>query len=262
MLGKRSWIALGCGAYVAFALLTFPAATAYRWFAPLGVSLSGISGTLWTGRAGLASIGGVPLRELEWDLAPLPLLIGRASGHFSARLADGFIDGSAAATLRTVTLTDFEAATSLETLGSWLPLQGARGSLSVNIDELELRDRWPTSIVGTLRVGRLEVPPLVPGGSATLVPLGDYELTGFQVAERRLAALLKDTGGPLEVTGTVALALQARETLNGAVPSFDGRVRERPDLPAALREPLEFLTVEVDGSGWRTLNLDPWLQTL
>jgi hypothetical protein len=39
-------------------------------------------------------------------------------------------------------------------------------------------------------------------------------------------------------------------------------VRERADLPAELREPLEFLTAEIDGSGWRTLNLDPWLQTL
>jgi hypothetical protein len=262
MLGKRSWVALGCGAYVAFALFRFPAATAYRWFAPDGVVLSGISGTVWAGRAGLASIGGLPMRQLEWNLAPLPLLIGRASGHLSGRFADGFVDASAAATVRTLSLTDFELATSLDTLGGWLPLQGARGSVSVKLEELTLRNNWPMSIVGTVRLGQLEVPPLVPGGNASLVPLGDYELNNFELAERRLAAQLKDTGGPLEVAGTVTLALQVPGSLRGAVPSFDGRVRERPDLPAALREPLEFLTAEVDGSGWRTLNLDPWLQTL
>ena len=262
MLAKRSLVALGCGAYVAFALLQFPAATAYRWFAPDSAVLSGVSGTVWAGRAALASIGGLPMRDLEWDLKALPLLIGRASGHLSGRLADGFVDASAAAAWRTLNLSDLELATSLDTLGVWLPLQGARGSVSVNLEELTLRNNWPMSIVGSVRVGQLEVPPLVPGGNAALVPLGGYELTNFALAERRLAAQLRDTGGPLEVSGTVALTLQTAGSLRGAVPSFDGRVRERADLPAELREPLEFLTAEIDGSGWRTLNLDPWLQTL
>jgi Type II secretion system (T2SS), protein N len=262
MLGKRSLVALGSGAYLAFVLAQFPAGTAYRWFAPDSVVLSGVSGTVWAGRAALASVGGLPMRELEWDLAALPLLIGRASGHISGRFADGFVDTSAMATMRTLNLTDLELATSLDTLGVWLPLQGARGSVSVNLEELTLRNTWPLSIVGTVRVGQLEVPPLVPGGNATLVPLGSYELTNFELAERRLAAQLRDTDGPLEVSGAVTLALPAAGSLQGAVPSFDGRVRERADLPAALREPLEFLTAEIDGSGWRTLNLDPWLQSL
>jgi hypothetical protein len=43
---------------------------------------------------------------------------------------------------------------------------------------------------------------------------------------------------------------------------FDVLVRERAGISTALREPLEFLTVDVDESGWRTLDLDPWLSAL
>ena len=58
------------------------------------------------------------------------------------------------------------------------------------------------------------------------------------------------------------LALQTPGTLLGAHPRFDGRVRERGNLPDELRTPLDFLTAEVDAEGWRTLNLDPWLSQL
>jgi hypothetical protein len=94
------------------------------------------------------------------------------------------------------------------------------------------------------------------------VALGDFELSNVEISNRRISARLRDTGGPLEVEGTVALALQADSTIQGAVPMFDVLVRERAGISTALREPLEFLTVDVDESGWRTLDLDPWLSTL
>lgn len=255
-------LALGCGAYLAFAFLQFPASTAYRWFAPADVVLSGISGTLWSGGAVLGSVGALALRDVEWRVSPLPLLIGRVSTDARARLADGFVNASASATLSTLRFTNLELATTLDTVARVLPLRGTRGTLSVDLDELTLRDGWPTSAAGVVRLGRLEVPPLVPGSGSSSVLLGDYELSSFEASDLRLGASLRDTGGPLEVAGTVAVDLQAPRTLNGAVPSFDGRVRERANVSDRLREPLEFLTVDVDGEGWRTLDLDPWLQQL
>ena len=262
MLGRRPLLALGCGAYLAFAFLQFPASTAYRWFAPADVVLSGISGTVWSGRAALGSVGGLALRDLEWRVSPLPLLIGRLSTDASAQLPDGFVNASVSATMSTLRFTNLELATSLETIAQVLPLGGARGTLSVDLDELTLRDGWPVSAAGVVRLRRLEVPPLVPGSGSSSVLLGDYELSSFELADLRLGASLRDTGGPLEVVGTVAVDLQAPRSLDGAAPSFDGRVRERADVPNMLREPLEFLTVDVDAEGWRTLDLDPWLQQL
>jgi hypothetical protein len=202
------------------------------------------------------------MRDLEWELAALPLLLGRLSIAFSVGLTDGSIIGSANATMRTLTLSNTRASTSLDTLGIWLPLRGVRGLINVNLDELELRDGWPVAIVGVLRLRQLEVPPLLPGAAAGPVILGDFELSNFEISSERVAARLRDTGGALEVEGTVALALQLEASISGAVPMFDVLVRERAEVSTALREPLEFLTVEVDDSGWRTLDLDPWLSTL
>jgi hypothetical protein len=262
MPSKQTWLALGCGAYVAFALAQFPAATAYRWLAPPELVLAGISGTVWAGRAALAGVNGVPVRDLEWRLGALRLALAQVSADFSARLADGFVEGSMSAGLGQLRLTDVRVASSLDTLGAALPLQGARGLVSLELEELTLREGWPVSIVGTLRLRQLEVPPLLAGPSTAPIPLGDYELSNFAVSTERLAAQLRDHGGPLEVEGTVALALQTPGTMRGARPMFSGRVRDRADLPAALREPLDFVTTGVDAEGWRTLDLDPWLRQL
>jgi Type II secretion system (T2SS), protein N len=262
MPGKRSWWALGCGAFLAFAFLQFPAATAYRWFAPPGVRMTGIDGTLWSGSADLFSVSGVPMRDLEWTLGKLPLLLGRLSGQFSVRLSDGFANGTVVATPRTVRLSGLQIATSLGTLSARLPLQGAQGAVSATLDELVLRNGWPTTASGRVRVRGLGVRPIIAQSGATLVTLGDYELSNFDVSGNRLAAELHDGGGLIEVDGTVGLITQGEGTLRGARPTFEGRVRERGELPDALREPLEFLTVDIDAEGWRTLDLDPWLSAL
>jgi hypothetical protein len=261
---RWSWLALGLGAYIAFTIAQFPAATAYRWFGGFAsdLRLAGISGTIWNGEAALGSVPGLPMHDLAWRLGAAPLLLGRAAVDFDLRLADGFVRGHLDASPRTLAFDGVQAATSLTTLGTLLPLQGARGMVSLAIDELAIRSEWPVAADLLLRVRQIEVPPLAPGGTPGLVPLGDYEVSNVEIAERRLSADLRDTGGPLEVVGTVALALAEARTLAGAVPTFDGRVRERDSLPEALRQPLDFLTVERDAEGWRTLDLNPWLSAL
>jgi len=261
---RWSWLALGFGAYVAFAMAQFPADVAYRWFGGFfaQLRLAGVSGTVWNGRAALGSVPGLPMHDIAWTLDALPLLVGRAAIDFDLRLADGFLRGRLDASPRTLAFDGVQAATTLTTLGALLPLQGTRGMLSLNIDELDLRNGWPVSAALRLRVRQIEVPPLVPGAASGLIALGDYELSDVEIGDRRFAAELHDTGGPLEVDGTVALELASPGTLDGAVPTFDGRVRERESLPEALRQPLDFLTVERDAEGWRTLDLDPWLSAL
>jgi hypothetical protein len=262
MLSRRSWVALGCGAYLAFALAQLPAATAYRWLGTDALILSGLSGTVWSGRAELGAIGNLPLRDVEWSVAPLALVLGRISVTLTARPPDGLVTGSVSAGLWDVRFTDVRVKKSLDALGNVLALQGTRGALSLDFDELAVRDGWPIAATGTIRVRELQVLPLGATPGSALIALGDYELSNFEVADLRLGAALRDAGGPLEIQGTVMLALQTPGTLVGARPRFDGRVRERGDLSAELKTPLEFLTATVDAEGWRTLNLDPWLRQL
>ena len=64
---NTAWLGLAAGVYVAAALALFPAGTAYRWFAPPALNAVGIEGSVWRGRAALASINGLfkhPLTDI------------------------------------------------------------------------------------------------------------------------------------------------------------------------------------------------------
>ncbi|MGH8188772.1 MAG: type II secretion system protein N, partial [Steroidobacteraceae bacterium] len=58
---KRVWplVALGIGAFIVFALVTLPADVVLSRAASPAVSFSGVSGTLWNGRAQALRVGGM-----------------------------------------------------------------------------------------------------------------------------------------------------------------------------------------------------------
>jgi hypothetical protein len=58
-------------------LLLFPARVAYQWFAPPGIALSGIDGTIWRGMAREGDVGGLYLRNVGWRVQPLKLCTGK-----------------------------------------------------------------------------------------------------------------------------------------------------------------------------------------
>src|SRR5690606_35691481 len=132
MANRYAWIALGLGAYIAFALSTFPAAAAYRWFAPAELRLVGIEGTVWSGRAALASVENFPMQDLRWSIDALPLLIGRVNGRVRASLGEGFVESIVKLSPSgDVELTDLRMSTSLASLASALPVGDIRGQLAV-----------------------------------------------------------------------------------------------------------------------------------
>ncbi|HET8697263.1 MAG TPA: type II secretion system protein N, partial [Gammaproteobacteria bacterium] len=200
-------MALGVGAYLAFLIVSFPAATAFRWLVPAEVKASGIEGTLWSGRAAAASVADLPLQDLRWRASPWPLFVGRLAADVEARLPDGFARAHVSASASRVRLRDARFALSLPTLQALFPLGGTRGQATANLSTVELTDGWPTAVVGELRLAKLEVPPMIRGGGgAQLIPLGDY-LVRFEppTGEPKVAASFNDTGGPLEVSGTLGL---------------------------------------------------------
>jgi general secretion pathway protein N len=249
MPSKLSWLALGFGAYLAFAVATLPAATAYRWFAPDTLRLSGVSGTVWSGSAALGSLPGLPLHDLRWRLAGWPLLRAHLSGEVEARLAEGFVSADAVVAPSAVRLHNVRASTSLPVLRSLLPIRGTQGMASLALDELRLRDGFPDAVVGTLRLNDLRVPPLMARQGAALIPLGDYEVQFHDGENAAVAAAIHDTGGPLEVDASLTLTEDRAYTL-------EGRLRARPDASAELVQGLELMTSEPDADGFRSFMLD------
>ncbi|HEU4617172.1 MAG TPA: type II secretion system protein N [Gammaproteobacteria bacterium] len=248
MLTRRSWLALGLGAYVAFAVSSIPASTVYKLFAPPDLRLAGLDGTVWSGGAALGSVGPLSLHDVRWDIAALPLVTGRLSGRVEGRLADGFVETNVSATPSRVVLTGLSASTSVPALGTLLPLKGVEGLVSVALEELRLQNGWPTKAVGKVRVAQLAVPPLMPGTAAGLIALGDYEIVLKEGDGEGIAAEIHDAGGPLEVAGTLTLDPAGNYKLEGVAAA-------RRDAPEELVQGLKLMTGEPDSSGRRPFSL-------
>jgi hypothetical protein len=248
MFSRYSWIALGLGAYVAFVITSIPAATVYRFFGPAELRLAGIEGTLWSGGAALGSVEGLALHDIRWDLSALPLFARRAAGYVEARLPDGFVTTDVSASPSRVVLRGLEASTSLPALGKLLPLEGVEGLVSLALDELRLDDGRPTKAVGRVRIAQLAAPPLMPGAGGTLIPLGNYDVVFKDTGGDGIAAEIRDTGGPLEVTAELHLDAAGHYTLEGAAAPREGASTE-------LVQGLTLMTGEPDAEGRRPFSL-------
>lgn len=242
------WLALGVGAYLAFTLSSFPAGTAVRWFAPPGVALNGIQGTVWAGGAQGGSIGGLPVQDVRWRLRPWALLTGAVGANVEARLADGFVSTAVTASQGRVRFTDLRGGTSLATLATVLPVRGVRGQVSVAMPAVEIENGWPSRVQGELKLAALEVAPFMPSGSNNMIGIGDYTVTFGEAPPRSIAARFIDNGGPLEVAGTLLVNASREYTL-------DALIKPRAGAPDALVEGLKVMTSDPNAEGRRRLTL-------
>lgn len=248
MSGRWSWVALGVGAYVAFALASVPAGVVVQAIVPSEVVVAGLQGTVWSGSAASVAAQGVTLRDVRWVLRPSQLLLGRLAASVEARLPDGFLSSDVVATPGTVRFANLRGGTSLPSLTDVLPVRGMRGQASLALDSLELAGNWPTRVVGQLRLAGLEVAPFGSNGSRELLPLGDYTVTFVDAPPRELAATFVDNGGPLEVSGTVKVDAARAYVL-------DALIEPRADADPQLVQGLSIMTAEPDAEGRRRLTL-------
>ena len=236
------WIALGVGAYLAFALALFPADVAYRWFAPDGIRLSGVQGTVWSGGAALGSAGPLGFHDIRWQVRPRSVLLARPGGYLETGLGDGFFQADVRVGPGGVSLTGIRASCSLSALASALPISGIRGQVSLQLAELVLRDGWPASARGQMRLGQIAVPSLVGGNP---IALGNYNVT--LSGGDGLRGAFEDRGGPLQVRGSANLTVAGEYEIRGIV-------RARPEANAALTRGVELLTGVPDDAGMRAFS--------
>ena len=90
MMRTRSYILTGIIAYFVFLITTIPAGPVIRLFDErLPVTISNISGTLWSGRAGVVNIPQkASLQNVRWSFLPSRLLLASAALDVSAELND------------------------------------------------------------------------------------------------------------------------------------------------------------------------------
>jgi hypothetical protein len=127
-------------------------------------------------------------------------------------------------------------------VNSLLNLPQLGGQFSLDIQELELVDNWPHRLTGSLDIRNL-ASPLMGSGAADLI--GNIAVifdSGTETDSGVLTGRIRDTGGPLELQGTLVLTPPANYDL-------DARVKARPNAAKALKDNLQFLgSPESDGS--------------
>jgi hypothetical protein len=232
MLARRGLLAL---ALLAFAL-AFLARLPARWLPallPQGVVCVEPSGTVWDGACANFEARGLRAGALRWSLHPLRLLGGRAAATLRVSQPLATLEGEFALTPGGAIEAHGVRGTLALAPGGLLPgIPGdLDGRVALALDELVLRER----AVRALR-GRIEVQDLRQRTSEGPLPLGGYELLfgGEADASGNVSGSLKDTGGPLDVQGTLTLTPAPGYLLNGTVAT-------RPSAPPVVVRQIAFL---------------------
>jgi general secretion pathway protein N len=242
MPGRKRLIAAGAAALLLGLVVLFPARVAYDWFAPSDVQLSGITGTVWGGRAAEGSAGGFYLGELRWRFRPWSLFLGKAAFSLTANPVSGSVEtGVAVGVGGQVSLSSLSAQVPLRSLDKILTVRGMEGSLAVQFASVVLEDGLPVEADGTVVLSNLVIRAL------SQAPLGDYRAV-FQTGDDGIGAQLEEVAGVIDIAGTVLLRPDRSYSITGQVGAKEG-------APAAIGQQLQYLG-SPDAQGRRPFRLE------
>jgi general secretion pathway protein N len=180
---------------------TLPAATAYRFFSDQfgAVKLSGITGTVWDGRASSAQVFGQEIGAVTWNVHPQALLQGIVAAHLNV---DGGAVSAAADVQRTsdgaiqLSAGTFHFPASLAAPALDIPALNLLGDIDGKLDSGRLQGVLLTNATGTMRWNHAAV------SGAAQAQLGDLEATFVSAADGSIHGTAHDLGGPLQLNGT------------------------------------------------------------
>jgi general secretion pathway protein N len=244
---KKPWplLALGIGTFLILALITLPASVVLSFVHPANVTLSGVSGTIWKGRAQAVRSGTTHVGSVEWDLNTLALLGGKLGADVKVTRTDGFAQGSISAGAGgRLTLRKFNASLPVSALPPNIVRGGWTGTVNLQLTELAIENSWPVALNGTIVVADLVGPANKPAA------LGGYKVVFPEGAANSdtLAGAITDTGGPFAVNGSVQIKKDRSYLVSGLIAT-------RPDTPSDMARTLEILGAP-DAQGRRQFSIE------
>lgn len=239
-------IIIGLFIYLAFLVATLPANFAMRFVAlPKGLSLGGVSGSVWQGNVNSVAFEGRQLDSLKWDLSPWRLFLGQVQVDLS--LGERNTPINARGLLRAsfsglyVEAFRFEAPIPLLLGQKKLPFRTqVSGDMSVLINEFDSAEPWCETLSGTAIINQANVKnqfgdyPLGDVSFALTCVNGDIELKTDEKMNR------------LGLVGTLLLQDKNRVAI-------DAKMKETPDQPADLKKMLSQFGAK-DSKGYYSLN--------
>lgn len=223
----RRLIFLGLAVYLLVVVRQFPANVAVNWFAPEGVGIHGVTGTVWEGSAEAISSGApVTLGETDWTVSALWLLTGRVKGTLATQLSDTsrlntrfskpFLgDGLA--------LSDTQGILDLNVLPAELRTNGVVGRIGLAFDSVDLNAMWPTSVAGSVDLVDLSIT------RPRRVELGSFEVVFDGQSEDPVVGKVTDTRSDIKINGTLSLAQDRSYAFEGQALAGPGADRNVAD---------------------------------
>ncbi len=248
MKAWAGYVGLGLVAYLVFMAATFPAARAYPLLkdslAPL--SLDGVDGTIWSGRATTAGIGPYALGSLTWQAHPLKLLLGKLEFAWTSEKETAQSNGVMARGLGgTLYLSEMTANIPMAELGalvSVLPIKPA-GMLRVKLGAVEIADNNVLGADGMLTWENAAL--LMPQP----VTLGSLAMTLDPIDSGGVKGTLLDKGGALQAQGVLMLKPDGTYQFSGTLASRDPGQPQIQQALAFLGQSLPDGKVAVTWSG-------------
>lgn len=236
----RRLLLIGIGALLLFAIARIPAGVAAYFFDGSAVTLSGYSGTIWSGQARYSAVEPLQFGSLNWGWKPTGLLRGRIEYDLETHGARSKIDGVAGVSLLgTVHARDALLEIPLEDLRA---VQfGTTGMMTIGVESVELDDQWPQRATGQIMVNDLTMN--IPNARGAPEPLNFGNFEGeFAIEDGQpLIAQIKDRDGPLAIEATFTLDPVGNYLL-------DGTVRPLGQPGSRIQNLLQFMPRETDGS--------------
>ncbi|UCE89504.1 MAG: type II secretion system protein N [Pseudomonadota bacterium] len=225
------YVVVGLVAWLVFLVATIPASIPYGYLvagkpAQRSLALTGIQGTLWSGSAASARIGGIAVGRLEWDMRMLQLLLGRLGAHVSMQGNGLRADGDVALKLGgEMQLSDVVArvpAQALMPLFYGYPISLV-GEFSANLEQFAVKQ-------GQTFAARGRVAWQGAGVSAPqALAFGDLLLT-LEPTDDGSKGVLADKGGPMQIEGLLNIAASGQYNLDARLAARE----EQSPLKAAL----------------------------
>lgn len=231
--GVTPYVALGLAAYLVFLVAKFPAGMAYalgQEYGDLGdrVRLSGVEGTVWSGRAAELIADGMALGRVDWTLNPLALFTARADidwrmdgaehagyGRLLAGRDGGIEIEGVRGTMRAEQLTPFFAN---------LPLR-LTGDVRVDVAAMDIQPGRRFAARGELNWVDAALTAPQP------MEIGSLRIESVPADDGGSRITLSDRGGPLAVDGVIRVGADGsyRTSLTMAA-----RPEADPSLDSAL----------------------------
>lgn len=248
MSRKALLIAAGIAAFVVCLVAMVPAAVIVSRLPP-GLALTGVSGTIWSGRAASLAVQRRPLGALQWSCRPWRILLLEWSCRLTLRPAGGEATADVAlARGGELLLSDAAGRLPISTFEGLASPRGWTGLLELDIVRLRFAGSRPVEAKGRLFVRALKAP------GRTGQPIGDFELVMGEgaVGTDTLTGRLRDLGGPLRVRGALELKRDGSYLLSGETAPGPGAGPPIFDTLAFLGPP--------DAQGRRPFTIEGTLQ--